>query len=102
MIVFEYDKTFEGLLTVVFDAYSRKSFPDALVEKGDQLPLFHDLLVHSVTDEKKAQRVWNGLEKKLSNGALRALTWCWLSELPEVDMLLFRYIRKAIDVPRSM
>lgn len=102
MIVFEYDKTFEGLLTVVFDAYSRKSFPDALVEKGDQLPLFHDLLVHSVTDEKKAQRVWNGLEKKLSNGALRALTWCWLSELPEVDMLLFRYIRKAIDVPRSI
>lgn len=29
MIVFRYDRTFEGLLTVVFDAYSRKSFPDA-------------------------------------------------------------------------
>ena len=28
MIVFRYDRTFEGLLTVVFDAYSRKSFPE--------------------------------------------------------------------------
>ena len=28
MIIFVYDKTFEGLLTAVFDAYSRRTFPD--------------------------------------------------------------------------
>lgn len=26
----------------------------------------------------------------------------WLSELPEIDMLLFRYIRKALDSPQSI
>ena len=26
MIIFVYDKTFEGLLTAVFDAYSRRTF----------------------------------------------------------------------------
>ena len=31
MTVFVYDKTFEGLLTAVFDAYSRRSFPDLLL-----------------------------------------------------------------------
>ena len=25
---------------------------------------------------------------------------CWLAEEPETPMLLFRYIRKAIDAPR--
>jgi probable DNA metabolism protein len=30
------------------------------------------------------------------------ITVTWLSELPETDMLLFRYIRKAIDAPRTV
>ena len=30
------------------------------------------------------------------------LTVAWLSELPEIDGLLFRYIRKAIDAPQSI
>ena len=31
MNVYLYDKTFDGLLTAVFDAYFRKTFPDALL-----------------------------------------------------------------------
>ena len=42
MIIFSYDKTFEGLLTVVFDAYVRKSFPDRLFGEQDVLPLFYE------------------------------------------------------------
>ena len=34
--------------------------------------------------------------------ALSVITVTWLSELPEADMLLFRYIRKAIDAPRTI
>lgn len=40
MIVFRYDRTFEGLLTVVFDAYSRKSFPERLIGPGEPVPMF--------------------------------------------------------------
>ena len=47
-------------------------------------------------------RVWKGLQKKLSASALISLTTCWLSELPEIDLVLFRYIHKAIDAPRSI
>lgn len=102
MILFVYDKTFEGLLTVVFDAYFRKTFPDLLLREGEPFPLFYDEAIAVVTDEEKAGRVWKGLEKKISKSALSMLTTCWLSELPEVDMLLFRYIRKAIDAPESI
>ena len=54
MNVYLYDKTFDGLLTAVFDAYFRKTFPDALLSEGDTLPLFCDDLHTVVTDEEKA------------------------------------------------
>ena len=54
------------------------------------------------TDEEKAGRVWRGLQKKISKHALFCLTCCWLSELPKVDEMLFRYIRKAINSPHSI
>lgn len=47
MNVYIYDKTFDGLLTAVFDAYFRKTFPDFLLSEGDALPLFYDEL-HTV------------------------------------------------------
>ena len=102
MNIFVYDKSFDGLLTAVFDAYFRKTFPDDLLSEGDALPLFCDELHTVVTDEEKAGRVWRGLQKKVSSSALGCLTQSWLSELPEVGILIFRYIRKAIDAPRSI
>lgn len=99
MVIFVYDKTFEGLLTAVFDAYSRRVFPDVLLAEGEPFPLFYDEAVTVCTDAAKADRVWKGLERKISKTSLSGITVTWLSELPEVDMLLFRYIRKAIDSP---
>ena len=40
MNVFYFDNTFEGLLTAVFEAYARHTFPDELLPKGAALPLF--------------------------------------------------------------
>ena len=102
MIIFVFDNTFEGLLTSVFEAYSRRTFPDALLPEGEPLPLFHEEVFTVITEEEKAKRVWRGLQKKLSSGALSCLAQCWLAEEAETPMLLFRYIRKAIDAPRSI
>ena len=102
MIIFVFDNTFEGLLTSVFEAYSRRVFPDALFPEGEPLPLFHDEVFTVITEEEKAKRVWRGPQKKLSSGALSCLAQCWLAEEAETPMLLFRYIRKAIDAPRSI
>ena len=52
MIVFRYDKTFEGLLTVVFDAYYRRTFPDVLLAEGEPLPLFVDDSFTVIADEE--------------------------------------------------
>ncbi len=102
MTVFLYDNTFEGLLSCVFAAYARRTFPDRLLPEGEPLPLFCGEAVHVATDARKADRVWRGLGKKLSGAALFRLAACRLAEWPETDGLLFRYIRKAIDAPASI
>ena len=58
MNIFIYDHTFEGLLTCIFDAYSRKTFPDLLLMEGEPLPLFYNETFTVITDEGKAMRVW--------------------------------------------
>ena len=102
MIIFIYDKTFEGLLTALFEAYSRRSFPNLLLGEKDPLPLFCDEVFTVYTDQLKADRVWKGLERRLRKSSLSALAETWLSEAEGVDMLLFRYMRKAIDALSSI
>lgn len=97
MLVFFYDKTFEGLLTAVFDAYTRKAFPDRLLGEGEVAPLFMEEDYTVVTQEDRSSRVWAALEKKMTKGACNMLTHVWLSEEAGSDELLFRYIRKTID-----
>jgi probable DNA metabolism protein len=95
MHLYRYDSTFEGFLTLVFDAYARKAFPDKIMREGDRI-LF-DTGAHAVvTDSGRAQRVWTGLRKALSPAACNMLTTVFLSELPDVELLLFRYIRRAL------
>jgi probable DNA metabolism protein len=102
MTVFRYDKTFEGLLTAVFDAYSRKEFPERLLSPAEPLPLF-TAREHSVhTEAGKSARVWNALDKKLPDGVCGMLLCVWLSELPGSDEALFRYIRKSLDAARPI
>ena len=102
MIHFTYDKTFDGLLSCIFFAYENKKFPDMILSKTDQRPLFTEEHFHIITDREKSKRVWGSLEKKLSRTARNMMLSVWLSELPETEMLLFRYIRKNIDHPKGV
>lgn len=102
MVIFQYDKTFEGLLTVVFDAYNRRCYPDIIIGENDPLPLFYDELVRIYSDRDKAERVWTGLGKKLSDSSLSMISIAWLSEINDVDNYLFRYIRKSFDSATSI
>jgi probable DNA metabolism protein len=92
---FVYDGSFEGLLTAVFDVYDRKAAaarivpaeryqPDAFAEKTDV-----------VTDDAKANRVWKGLQRKLSPDALRNVFSVYLSERPDREDLLLAFCRMA-------
>ena len=102
MTIFFYDKSLEGLLSAVFDAYKLKLFPDKLLEYEEIPPIFVDRTHTVVTEEPHSARVWKALEKKLSKTACHMITLTWLSEESGCDETLFRYICKAIDAPESI
>lgn len=98
---FLYDRTWEGLLTAVFDAYVRRQFPVALIGEADTPPLFAE--IHRVVaDEEKAGRVERALRGKLSGAALACLSGCLYAESPALDLPLFRYVCKALEAKGSI
>ena len=99
MTVFTFDGTLDGLLTAVFDAYAQHLPPGELLRRGQPLPLFCDGEHAVTTADDKAARVWAGLEKRLSREGLHLVTLSWLSELPELDTPLFRYVYKVFQQP---
>lgn len=101
MIIFRYDKTLEGLLTAIFDAYYWKVFPDRLLAEKEPEPMFTTQIQTIVADKIKSDRVWKALEKKIEKNLCNMLLHVWLSEEPGSDELVFRYIRKAFDNPAS-
>ncbi|WP_161890228.1 TIGR03915 family putative DNA repair protein [Pontibacter russatus] len=95
MHLYTYDGSFEGLLTVVFEAYERKAWPTAIEQQHLAQPSMFGETVAVPADEQKAQRVWQGLQKKLSGGALKELYHTFLWEQPGFEQLIFDYIRLA-------
>jgi probable DNA metabolism protein len=102
MNIFVYDASFEGFLTAVFESYRLKIVPDKIMEQPEMLPLFSENTLYINSDEQKAKRVWNGLKKKLSWSACSMISVVFLADDPTIPMLLFRYIRKAFDAPKSI
>ena len=97
MLVYTFDRTFNGVLSAVFDAYFRHQQPEALVGEGEPLPLFCEEVWQVATTEEKSQRVWAGLEKRLQKEALRLIMVSWMSEERALSTPLFHYIYKVFD-----
>jgi probable DNA metabolism protein len=97
MVIWTYDETFEGLLTLVFDAYEMKTFPDKVLKKSDQQPSIFPGDYTVVTDEEKAKRVWVGLHKKISESSCQMLFHVFLSEMPDTELLILRYVKDVFE-----
>ncbi|MGE0077092.1 MAG: TIGR03915 family putative DNA repair protein [Bacteroidales bacterium] len=102
MIVWSYDKTFEGFLTLVFDCYQKRIFPDKIIGGSNvQLSLFQpDYEV--ISDESMAKRVWDGLHKKVSGTSCQMIYYAFLSEIEDIEMLILNYTRKAFGSKESI
>ncbi|MDR1877956.1 MAG: TIGR03915 family putative DNA repair protein [Bacteroidales bacterium] len=97
---FIYDGTLEGLFTCVFEAFAAKQIPRQILKQ--EIPSFFTEFYTVRTDTIKANRVLNGLRTKLSKSALNMLFVCWLSELKEMEMLIFNYIYKSFTAEQSI
>lgn len=96
-LIYTYDGTFEGLLTCVFETYSRKdNVADICSRAEEQKYLFVEQL-EVVTDAQKAERVWRGIQDKLSSRNKQLPFYAFLSEEKGIEMVIFRFSCKLFD-----
>lgn len=93
MLAYIYDGSFEGLLTAIFEAYSHKEEPDAIMsEQGLQ----QDLLAQYVqieTDPAKSDRVYASILRNISQEALKNVYYTYLSDDIEAGILVYLYLK---------
>lgn len=97
-MILVYDDTFEGFLSVVFECYKRK------IEPMDIRPasFFQESLFvyreHVLTSVERADRVWAGLQKKLSKQTRHVPFSAFLSRDEGIEMALYRFMRLAFEI----
>jgi len=99
---YTYDGSFEGLLTVLFRIYDRRSAPNSIQpENTAQGGLFAQAVAID-TDETLATRTWDGLLRFMPEPARARLYHVFLSEDAERELLIFRYADMALRTGRDI
>src|SRR5688572_24945840 len=88
-----YDGSFGSFLSAVFDVYEYR-YEDVQIRrkdgfKGNIFGLIHE----AIEDRQKAERVYKGLQKKLSEDALKDFYQAFLSELEGIEDHLLHFVR---------
>ena len=97
MITYVYDHSWYGFLTVVFEAYSSKLFPDKIVSAEEHSPLLIEKVFIVSTEKEHAQRVLKGMEAKSSAQLCNEIYKVFISDIPHFEMVVFNYIRVLFD-----
>lgn len=101
MNIFVYDGTFEGLLTSIFESCELGLEPNK-IERSDkrQASLFsNDIKVATKTD--KAKRVWYALKKKTSGKTCQKVYRAFLSEVNDVEIIIYKFILYCLRGPKD-
>ena len=100
MTTLVYDGSFEGWLSAVFIIYEYKLHDVSIIpETHRQESLFGNTKTIA-TDEEKANRVWNGLKKRLSEDAAVDFYKSFLSEIIGIEdkfLLFVQYAFSAVE-----
>lgn len=89
---FLYDGSFEGLLTAIFYAYPEKG-EVKIIKKHLHIPNLLSEIKDITKEEDKASRVYESIQNKLSLDTLENVYYLYLSELPDVETLIYQYIK---------
>ena len=99
---YTYDGSFEGLLTVLFRVYERRSAPNSIQPAATVQGGLFAQAVAVGTDETLATRTWDGLLRFMPEAARARLYHVFLSEDPERELLIFRFADMALRAGRDI
>ena len=89
-IIYQYDGSFEGLLCCVFESYTKKERPTAILRDGNEEPSLFEIRAVA-TDRAHAQRIYRSLYKR-SPEVGPFLRRAFLTCLPDKEIAIYRFI----------
>jgi probable DNA metabolism protein len=98
-MILVYDGTFEGFLTVVFECYSRKLEPTNICSEKNLQEILFIGKEYITTVTSHSDRVWKGLQQKLSKELNQLPYSAFLSGEGGIEMALLHFIRMAFASP---
>src|ERR1700749_521563 len=92
-----YDGSFPGWLTAVFEVYEYKLADLTIRPDRDAEQSLFGSSRKVMADDIKAERVWKGLQTRISRNATKQLYRTFLSEAREIEDQLLQYVRYAFS-----
>ncbi len=95
------DPSFEGFLSAVFEAFRLKLPVQRIVAEDVYTPqMFED--THTIaTNPENSARVWKGIQKNAGNNTAFMVQAAYLSELPEMEISLWEYVKEIFTNPEN-
>ncbi len=101
VLIFAYDGSFEGFLSLVFDSFLMKTIPTEITVFDESEPSLFD--IHSVeTNLEHARRVKVGIENKLGNSVLNMVEKAFLFDGNQKELSILVFIHKAFSEGKSL
>lgn len=91
-IIYQYDGSFDGLLCCVYESYTNKERPTAIISGEEAEPSLFEVRTVT-TDSAHAERVSRSL-RKLSPDVLPLLRRAYLTCLPDKELAIYRFVAK--------
>ncbi len=96
MNIVTFDGSFAGFLTTVFEVYEYKIDQPSICIAGANNGSLFGIIHHTITNEEKSKRVFEKINEKLGHKGLSELQKTFLSEIKDIENVLFRYIAYAL------
>lgn len=98
MCVWEYDGTFEGLLTIVYDWFYTKNKPQWISADGGGARLLFTEERVVVSDDVKAQKVLRAIYEKLGEENFERVLKVFLTEAEGRELIIARFLEEGFKI----
>ncbi len=102
MIYYIYDGTFEGFLTAIQAAFHAEERPEKIIPGENYQPSFFAEIEEIESCPEKAERVQEGIKEELSSKSYRLIHHAFLSELENIEICIYDYLRLAFITERKV
>jgi len=97
-----YDGTYEGLISVVFEAYRLKLNVEKIVPLEEVIPDLFAQEMHVETNLEHVDRIFKALKAKLGSKGTKLIHRAFLSEQRGIEMNIYRVIQKTFKYAHSI